>query len=81
MRLRNIQEVEDFKVAIGKCVGDVWLESVQGDRFNLKSFLSCYVALGQLISEQGENLELFCEFKDDQRFFYKFFDQHPNVLV
>ncbi len=34
--------------------------------FNLKSALSEYIALGQLLSEQGDNLELFADRREDE---------------
>jgi len=80
MRLSNISELEDFKQAIEQCRGDVWLESPYGDRFNLKSTLSTYVALGRLLSEEGEHLELFCQHIEDESYFYDFFYKHPEVL-
>ena len=48
MRLRNIAEIEAFKEAISVAKNDVWLESPNGDRYNLKSELSQYLALGTL---------------------------------
>lgn len=80
MKLNNIKEIEAFKEAIKSCQGDVWLESIYGDRFNLKSTLSRYVAFGQLISEEGENLELFCALSTDEKYFYKFFAENPDTL-
>ena len=61
MKLRNIKEVEEFRKVIHNCTGDVYLKSQDGDVFNLKSALSEYIALGQLLSEQGDNLELFAD--------------------
>lgn len=80
MKLTNISEIEAFKAAIDLCQGDVWLESIYGDKFNLKSALSRYVAFGKLISEEGENLELFCSNSNDERNFYKFFAENPDTL-
>lgn len=80
MRIHNTQELKAFKEAISKCKGDVWLESVYGDRFNLKSTLSGYVALGRLLSEEGENLELFCQLPSDEYHFYTFFSDNPDAL-
>ena len=48
------------------CTGDVYLKSQDGDVFNLKSALSEYIALGQLLSEQGDNLELFADKREDE---------------
>ena len=37
MRLTNISEVNIFINLVNECKGDVWLESVDGDKINLKS--------------------------------------------
>ena len=49
MKLKNIKEVEEFRKVIHTCTGDVYLKSQDGDVFNLKSALSEYIALGQLV--------------------------------
>ena len=79
MRIKNIEEVEGFILALNKCKGDVWLESIEGDRFNLKSKFSRYIALGALLSENGDNLELFCALREDEIHFYEYFMKHPSV--
>ena len=61
MKLKNIKEVEQFRKVVHECEGDVYLKSQEGDVFNLKSALSEYIALGQLLGEQGDNLELFAD--------------------
>ena len=66
MKLKNIKEVEEFRKVIHTCTGDVYLKSQDGDVFNLKSALSEYIALGQLLSEQGDNLELFADRREDE---------------
>ena len=66
MKLKNIKEVEAFRKVIHECEGDVYLKSQDGDVFNLKSALSEYIALGQLLSEQGDNLELFADKREDE---------------
>ena len=80
MRLTNISEIEAFKAAIEQCRGDVWLESPYGDRFNLKSTLSRYVALGHLLGEEGDCRELFCQYADDERDLSLFFHEYPGTL-
>lgn len=80
MKLRNIPEVQDFIAALEKTTGAVWLESNQGDKFNLKSGLSRYVALGQLIKNNGEDLELFCSVPEDEAYFMDFFAHHPDSV-
>ena len=66
MKLQNIQEVEEFRKVVHQCKGRVYLESLEGDIFNLKSAMSEYVALGRLLSEQGDSLELFASRREDE---------------
>ena len=56
MKLKNIKEVEEFRKVIHPAPATVTSKSQDGDVFNLKSALSEYIALGQLLSEQGDNL-------------------------
>lgn len=80
MKLTNVKQVEAFKEAVNKCENDVWLMSIYGDKFNLKSALSQYIAMGALLDEHGDELELFCAFKDDERHFREFFRDYPEVI-
>lgn len=80
MKLKNIKEIEAFRAALDKCVGPVWLESADGCRFNLQSKLSQYVALGELLGERGEDLELFCSFAEDRALFFSFMKEYPGVI-
>lgn len=80
MKLRNIKQVNDFLFAVDKCQHEVWLESKEGDKLSLKSPLSQYVAIGALLSERGNELELFCSDSKDEINFYKFFANNPGVL-
>ena len=79
MRLRNIEEVSAFLSAVNSCSGDVWLESQYGDKINLKSKLSQYVAIGALLRDEDETLELFCSHKEDEQKFYQYFREYPSV--
>ena len=79
MKIKNIEEVEGFLDAVNKCEGEVWLESPDGDKFNLKSKFSRYIALGVLLSENGDNLELFCSLPEDTYYFYEYFTSFPGV--
>jgi hypothetical protein len=79
MKFTRIHQVNDFINVIDECNGHVWLESPDGDRFNLKSLFSRYIAIGTLISEHGDELELFCQLPEDEQKFYKFFEEHPGV--
>ena len=80
MKLCKEIEITDFLNAIKEAKGEVWLESKYGDRYNLKSTLSRYVAIGALLTDHNEELELFCECKSDEGLFFKFFAEHPKVL-
>lgn len=66
MKLVNIKEVEQFRKVVHECEGDVYLKSNEGDVFNLKSAMSEYIALGRLLSEQGDSLELFADRREDE---------------
>ena len=85
MRLRSDVEVSAFERAVQKSHGAVWLIGSDGSRFNLKSFISRYVALALLIQNCnnelcGIALELFCENKSDEANFFEFFRDNPGVL-
>lgn len=65
MKLRTITDVEAFRTAINFCTGSVWLESAMGDKFDLKSIFSQYIAIGRLLEDHNEELEIFAsETKD-----------------
>ena len=66
MKLNNIKDVQKFIAAVNACQNDVSLKSVEGDVFNLKSSLSQYIAIGRLIEESGDNLELFAQTREDE---------------
>ena len=66
MKLSNITDDQKFTAAVNACQGDVYLKSVEGDVFNLKSSLSQYIAVGRLIEESGDNLELFAQTREDE---------------
>ena len=66
MRLRSEADVQQFLDAVNQCGGDVYLKSPEGDIFNLKSSMSRYIAIGRLIEEQGDTLELFADGREAQ---------------
>jgi len=80
MRLTNSKEIIEFRDAIAKCKDDVWLEDIDGNRLNLRSVISQYIALGELLQDKGETLELFCANSADEQHFMKFFKDNPNTL-
>ena len=79
MKFVKVSDFNDFIDTVDECKGQVWLESQYGDKFNLKSFFSRRIAIGQLLSEHGDELELFCQLQEDEQKFYKYFDEHPGV--
>ena len=66
MRLTNIKDIQKFVAAIQDCEHGVQLKSLEGDVFNLKSSMSQYVAIGRLIEESGDSLELFADSREDE---------------
>lgn len=66
MKLTNVKDVQKFIEVVNSCESDVYLKSVEGDVFNLKSSLSQYIAIGRLIEDVGENLELFAQTREDE---------------
>ena len=79
MKFTKAIEVNDFLRTVEECEGEVWLESVSGDKYVLKSVFSRYIAMSALLSEKGDQLELFCQLPEDEQKFFKYFDEHPGV--
>ena len=80
MKFTKLDEVNDFLKTVDSCKGEVWLESIYGDKYVLTSVLSHYIAKTILLDEHGHELELFCQFAEDEQKFYKYFDKHPDVI-
>ena len=80
MLLTKPIQIDDFLKSVEQAKDNVYLRSVHGDCYNLKSVLSRYVALGALLGEHGDELELFCDSKSDEKYFFRFFKEHPEVL-
>lgn len=80
MKINNIKEVKGFLSAVRQCRGTVYLRSQMGDIYNLKSELSQYIAIGALLDEHGDELELFCEDKADEQLFFQYFRNFPDVI-
>jgi hypothetical protein len=72
MKLSNVTDIEDFWKTIDKCQGSVWLESANGDRLDLKSVFSRYLAIGKLIEDRNEELELFASDRADESMLMQF---------
>jgi len=80
MKLNSEIEILEFLNAVKRTKDNVYLKSMAGDCYNMKSALSKYVAIGALLSEHGNELELFCDNKEDEKLFFSFFASHPDVL-
>ena len=72
--LKNIHDLDAFRVALRQCRGDVLLRSVDGtEEFNLKSKLSEFIALGKLADVHGDEYEIFCVDRADEAVLLKYF--------
>ncbi len=66
MKVTNITNIDGLFKVIDNCVGKVELVTNEGDRLNLKSKLSQYVALAKVFSDgKIEELELVAYEKED----------------
>ena len=66
MKVQNINDIESFFKVIENCKGKVELVSDEGDRLNLKSKLTQYVALAEIFSGGYiEEMELIAYEKED----------------
>lgn len=67
MKLYNIDNVEEFFKVVDQCQGTVELVSKEGDRLNLKSQLTKYIAVANLFNNKAmiDELELVAYDPDD----------------
>lgn len=79
MNLKNLKDVEAFRETLKKCEKDVFLIKQDGEEiieeFNLKSTLSEYLGIAELIRDHGDEFELFCASKSDEGIFMEFFEK------
>ena len=80
MKINDNDTLADFLKAVDKASGNVYLKSQYGDVYNLKSMLSRYVAIAALLGQYGDELELFCDHREDEALFFGFFSRHKEVL-
>lgn len=82
MKITNVKQVDSFLDVVNRCRGDVYLRSGTNEDFclNLKSRLSQYVAIANMVGDHSDDLELFCALKDDEPLFLEFFNHNPDVL-
>lgn len=73
MKIMNISNVDDFFKVVDSCEGKVELISKEGDRLNLKSTLTQYVALAKVFSNGYiRELELVVHEANDVKKFMEF---------
>ena len=80
MRLTKIKEVNDFLEIVNHCKGEVTLTSPYGDKYNLKSKLTQYIAIAALLNADNSELELWCDESSDEGKFMDFFLKNPDTL-
>ncbi len=80
MKLKNIDQVHDFLKIVESCKGDVYLTSSYGDKYNLKSKLSQYIAVAALLGEHGDELELWCDDKEDEPILLNYLMTHKEII-
>lgn len=80
MRLKNSKEIAAFEKAIASSEGEVWIETPNGDKLNLKSLYCKYIAIDKMLKDKGDDLELYCQYKNDERLFFEFFSNYPDTL-
>lgn len=80
MKLNKINEVTKFLNVVDTCKGDVFLTSPYGDKYNLKSKLTQYIAIAALLNADNSELELWCDDNSDEGKFMEFFNENPSTL-
>ena len=74
MKLFNVKDTEEFFKVVDQCKGTVELVSSQGDRLNLKSELTKYIAISKLFSDNTfiNDMELVASEPEDIQFLLQY---------
>ena len=79
MRLKSIEDVEEFMEVIKGCKGPIYLTDWRVDRngeynlqLNLKSSLSLYFGVSKLLAEHGDWFEIHTSNQEDESKIMKF---------
>lgn len=76
MKITNITDIEKFFEVVDSCKGKVELVTGEGDRLNLKSKLSQYVALANVFSDgQIDEIEIIAHEQEDRERLIKYMVQ------
>ena len=78
MIVQNLEDIMAFKKVIDSCEGGVYLKSIYGDVYNLKSALTQYVALADLVRDTKGELELFADKSEDEAKLLEFLSRKLN---
>ena len=64
--LKTTRDIDNLIKDVDRCRGDVILRSGDGrEEYNLKSVLSRYIGIGALLSDGGDQYEIYCMEKAD----------------
>ena len=76
-KLYHLEDITGFFNVVNRCKGRIELITNEGDRLNLKSKLSRYIALANLFNDGGEipEMEIMCSDPDDVKEIMKFIAQ------
>lgn len=80
MKFTTYEEIREFLDIVDSCRSDVYLKSLYGDVYNLKSRLSQYLGVAALLREHGDELELVCADKEDEPKLIRFLYDHEEIL-
>lgn len=76
MLLKNVKDINALMSALKLCKGDVLLRSTDGtETFNMKSVISMYLGLANLLKDHGDTYEFYCTNMSDEQYLFEFFDE------
>ncbi|MCD8141980.1 MAG: polya polymerase [Clostridiales bacterium] len=80
MKLKANIDYTKFLASVHKCKGEVYYDTVEGDRLNLKSTLSEYLfATAAVTSDFIENGGVFCQQEEDYALLADFVEAEPEA--
>lgn len=59
MKLYNPDQVQTLKAALGRCKSSVWIESVSGERIELRDPRTQQRGIERLLRDDSDEMELF----------------------
>lgn len=77
MEIHSVADIEEFCEMIDKCEGQVELVTSTGDRLNLNSKISQYVAITKIFSEDDiPDIEIIAKNPEDEKRIMAFFENN-----